>query len=96
MGARLCARCAQWPPHSKPLVLLAFSNTSCKGEPRMAVLLTTQSAMSPACALACLQDVVKELPLPNFKVDLAFLGALLAPRHKLRPRRKAIKFLQVR
>eukprot|EP00775_Hariotina_reticulata_P004277 gene4277-4531_t len=39
-------------------------------------------------------DVVKDAPLPEFKLDLSSLAALLAPVRPLRPQRRAIKRLQ--
>ncbi|KAF6253850.1 hypothetical protein COO60DRAFT_1463007 [Scenedesmus sp. NREL 46B-D3] len=39
-------------------------------------------------------DVVKDAPLPEFKLDLSSLAAALAPARPLRPQRRAVKKLQ--
>eukprot|EP00878_Enallax_costatus_P041472 GHUV01048262.1.p1 GENE.GHUV01048262.1~~GHUV01048262.1.p1 ORF type:complete len:320 (+),score=99.12 GHUV01048262.1:563-1522(+) len=39
-------------------------------------------------------DVVKDAPLPEFKLDLSSLAAALAPVRPLRPQRRAVKKLQ--
>jgi hypothetical protein len=41
-------------------------------------------------------DVVKDTPLPEFKLDLSTLAAAFAPVRPLRPQRKAVKKVQVR
>jgi hypothetical protein len=38
-------------------------------------------------------DVVKDTPLPEFKLNLDFLFHLLAPRRKLRPAKRPVKVL---
>lgn len=38
----------------------------------------------------CADDVLKETPLPEFKLDLATIVSILKPRRKLRPRRKQV------
>lgn len=39
-------------------------------------------------------DVVKDMPLPQFRLDLALLSALFKPRRPLRPQRKVIRQVQ--
>jgi coiled-coil and C2 domain-containing protein 2A len=39
-------------------------------------------------------EVVREMQLPEFKLDLAALQGLLAPQRKLQPRRKQQQFKQ--
>jgi hypothetical protein len=41
------------------------------------------------------EDVVKDTPLPEFKLDLSTLAAAFAPVRPLRPQRKVVKKLQV-
>lgn len=38
-------------------------------------------------------DVIKDTPLPEFKLNLDFLFHLLAPRRKLRPAKRPVKVL---
>ena len=38
------------------------------------------------------EDVVKDSPLPEFRLDLAFIMELLRPQRKLRPRRKQVRY----
>jgi hypothetical protein len=40
-------------------------------------------------------DVVRDIPLPEFKLDLSTLAAAFAPVRPLRPQRRVIKKLQV-
>lgn len=40
-------------------------------------------------------DVVKDTPLPEFKLDLSTLAGAFAPVRPLRPQRKAVKKVQV-
>jgi hypothetical protein len=41
------------------------------------------------------EEVVKDTPLPEFKLDLSTLAAAFAPVRPLRPQRKVVKKLQV-
>jgi hypothetical protein len=43
----------------------------------------------------CTADVVKDVPLPEFKLDLSTLSRLFAPVRPLRPARRAVTKVQV-
>lgn len=36
------------------------------------------------------EDVVKDAPMPQFRLNLEFLASLLQPQRKLRPKRKKV------
>lgn len=48
-------------------------------------------SFGPGARVVKLKDVVKDTPLPTFRLDIGFLLELLQPRRKLRPRRQKPK-----
>lgn len=61
-------------------------------------LRTTASKLGGGRVGGCFKtdDVVKDTPLPEFKLDLSTLAAAFAPVRPLRPQRRAVKKVQVR